>query len=439
MSTSVIVRPLDFPWRARFHTDSRWNDEMLARYQQAWFDYSWEQVLSDPFDTDMPLTLVEVFEKGKCLFSAPLYRNNIGEWSNFTINGGYQVPLGETRYLEWFSSDLPTLMEAFEKAALRGHIFDLAQLRSVHYGEGTLSRLTRRYTHLHPGAPLCMLAPMSTEDYIATTQKRKFRQAVRRAVRGFTGWTYCEGALTDPELVPLMREWFQHFDNQDGLENYFLGVLTQMAAFGDAKAFVIRDGAGELLGYDLLLEDDGWMSLLTPYHQVYRQRQVGYYAMLALMQAGWDGVFGKVPEGFSIGAQSYLGDYEGSEDRAQSYKVKWSTHNKPTWSVGLGMWENRDKAPQLHIGGMGHRALCLITALHRAGFKPKDPEVSTLEEYYEDERAIAPAGWDRPAFLEDAVRSALAGKDEERGSLPWRLWRLMDAAVGAAAVAATQV
>jgi len=433
MAAEVIIHPVEHPWCARFHQDLIWNQELAGMYQRTWTEL-YQQCLDDnPRTLATPYRLFDVVLDGRCIFSMPLYQNEIGEWSDFSINGGYGVPYPELKRWDWFAPDLHCISRAFEIAQEEGYVLDLVNMCDV----TSMGSNLRSLPGFTSGVINHAIMTSSAEDYISQHPSSKFRKNTRRMLTNTKALGYAY-VLQDGSTITktekfgwLYQQWWEWYGNVPGSHTYDIGILREIAQQPDSQRQLRIYGifrGDNLVGVDVLfhLGVGGWMSRSTIYDVSLREEEVGNFAMLALIQEGSSVLH--VPD-VIIGADHYGEDYSGDFDNRHEYKRRWATHTVPSFGVGLGMWENRNSLPKIPLRTYAHLAICAVENAGRIGLvvKSEDPDGDPLmaSDMYPDEREMLPSEWDTQEYLEWAWSSLLRG-----AGLPWiteerRLYELM--------------
>lgn len=417
--TEVIIHPYDRVFTADFAQTPQWNRDLAASYHALYFTTFGTHYEESPFDLSDPFRQVQVFEGGVLIFSAPLARNEVGEWSHFGA-AGMDLPINDIKYVEWYARDVPGLLRAIEVAASHGIIFDLPQMRSAVWSEGMLRRYVERSPYLHEGMTSYLIPATTPEAYIEACGHKKMRGALRKAWRN--RWTYTPSSQLG-DYIALVTEWWERWDNSEYTLDYYIG-LYRLLGSEHCRLFYIHDEQGDLVGADVWVWDgEHWFAKRTPWREQYRKQQPGAWAMLAAMK--W--MQAQEPNSMlNIGGVAYDEDAEFGEGKASaemSYKMRWATDLLRTFTFGLGDWEDRETPPTLALDSYLHYALCLYRLCI---ITQPDEDTDGLLETIEGLEHALPDGWDDPQYMRTAwgmiPDSAL--ENEHPLSISNRLFRL---------------
>lgn len=339
---NVIIRPFEHCWEAPFRIDSQWNPELLRKEWK--FDINLFD--SDPGVPTDPRHQIEIRDnKGELIFCAPLFLNEVGEWSN------YKTTFADCFAVEWVSPSLDHLIRACGLAEDDGVILDLSEMVVLDHTEDIVRQyISGNSGWIHAGWELEVLQPQPVLDYINSLESNKFRKNLRNTWNRYQreNWSYIPGNLRDPDVGPLLEEWYMgrfEWDNDDlaSLFSHFEHVIGHNPE--DVRVMRLEQD-GVLVGLDLLLRSCGtWCSFGTPYFKRFKSCNPGWMAILALI----DYMHSRLEKHpVSIGFVEYDDtNWVETVDAHFEYKKRWSSSVIPTWVVGKGLWGNRDEFPKI--------------------------------------------------------------------------------------------
>ena len=427
--TAVVIRDVEYTYTARFAQTPQWNSELAAMYHALWMKHMWDDsTLQSAWDFDLPFRQVEVYDNdGSCILCMPLYRNEVGEWSGY--NGtGQDVPLNELKYIECFSPNVQTMHRAVEVAKAHGVILDIPQMRSLNMHETVLTRLTRVLPYMHEGVPCFTIPACDPALYLDGSPSKKLRKNGRRAMRDFEkwGWTYRRSSMGHNDFLDVYLHWeMEVYEGERPIVDYYLHLFKWYDSIGALRVYRMADGEDNTVGFDVLInEGEYWSVIKTVYWTKYKSKQPGWFAMFGAM--GMWALTSPTHRLINIGCQQYDADrYDGETDKSYDYKARWSTHSIPTFTFGLGNWEDREVQPAIPMGSFLHHVYCLMRICIQ--LQP-DQDTAGLQESIDaqvGEWGGLQDGWDAQGHISDAWRRAHLGQHDPRGSEGERLYRFL--------------